>query len=385
MNQGSSTFQNQPQFSDSKEAANFGTNQPETTQEVQTVNESGKKASELISRIYNFLEHLEVERGLSQLTIRNYKQYLLDFANFSKLSKVSQINQEAVWNWRVDLARRKIKKNTQGYYLIAMRSFLKFLAKRNIKALRPEVIDLPKKEGRQIRFLEREKLLKMLDAPNVLKADGLRDKALLETLFSTGLRVSELISLNADQINLKTREISVIGKGKKVRVVFLSDRAAHWLNQYFSILKWGTPHRKPLFVSSHLLKVWRSEKPSSVSPASVFSPSEPSLPSEPVGSTSYSPTPSTSFVESSPKEYRLSVRQVQRLVKKYAKRAGLAESPSPHWLRHSFATDLLSAGADLRSVQEMLGHESVQTTQIYTHVTNRQLKDVHKAFHSGNE
>lgn len=379
MNQGSSTFQNQPQFSDPKEVANFGTNQPETTQEVQTVNESGKKASELISRIYNFLEHLEVERGLSQLTIRNYKQYLLDFANFSKLSKVSQINQEAVWNWRVDLARRKIKKNTQGYYLIAMRSFLKFLAKRGIKALRPEVIDLPKKEGRQIRFLEREKLLKMLDAPNVLKADGLRDKALLETLFSTGLRVSELTSLNADQINLKTREISVIGKGKKVRVVFLSDRAAYWLNEYFSILKWGTPHRKPLFVSSHLLKVWRPEKSSSVSSASVFSPSEPSIPSQPDSTLPYS----TDYTFS--EKNRLSVRQVQRLVKKYAKRAGLAESPSPHWLRHSFATDLLSAGADLRSVQEMLGHESVQTTQIYTHVTNRQLKDVHKAFHSGNE
>jgi len=304
-------------------------------------------ACELADQIVLFLEYCQVEQGLSPLTIRNYKQYLFDFLKFSNIAESSDIKQAAVWEYRLDLAKRDIGRNTQSYYLIALRSFLKFLAKRGIEALHPEQIDLPKKEGRKIKFLEREKVFKVLEAPNVLEPQGLRDRAILETLFSTGLRVSELVGLDCDQINFNTSEISVIGKGKKVRVVFLSSRAKHWLKEYFSILKWGSLSSKPLFVPSHLLKSW-----------------------QPVGPLD---------------KYRLSTRQIQRIVKKYAKLVGLAESPTPHWLRHSFATDLLSSGADLRSVQEMLGHESVQTTQIYTHVTNRQLKDVHRAFHVGNK
>jgi site-specific recombinase XerD len=321
-------------------------------------------ACELADQMVDFLEYAQVERGLSPLTIRNYKQYLFDFLQFSRLEKVSGITQAVVWDYRLNLAKRNIAKNTQSYYLIALRSFLKFLAKRGIESLHPEQIDLPKKEGRKVKFLEREKVFKMLEAPNVLKPQGLRDRAIMETLFSTGMRVSELASLNCDDINFKTSEVSVVGKGKKVRVVFLSDRAKHWLKEYFSILKWGTPRPggqvlpTPLFVSSRVLK--KGKQPDGL------------------------PEGSSRRVDSKEK-YRLSTRQVQRMVKKYAKKVGLAESPTPHWLRHSFATDLLSQGADLRSVQEMLGHESVQTTQIYTHVTNRQLKDVHKAFHSGNK
>ncbi|MFH1895970.1 MAG: tyrosine-type recombinase/integrase [bacterium] len=321
-----------------------------------TLSNKAKSAqTELAGRITDFLEYCQVERGLSVLTVRNYRQYLFDFMRFSNLSRVSQIDQSSVWEYRLDLAKRDIAKNTQSYYLIALRSFLKFLAKRGVESLRPEQIELPKKEGRKVKFLEREKVFKMLEAPDILKPQGLRDRAIMETLFSTGLRVSELTSLDCDQINFKTSEVSVIGKGKKVRVVFLSDRAKHWLKEYFSILKWGTLTRQPLFVSSRVLLPAQRAK---------------ALPRRQAGSAEAA---------------RLSPRQVQRLVKKYAKAVGLAESPTPHWLRHSFATDLLSSGADLRSVQEMLGHESVQTTQIYTHVTNRQLKDVHQAFHSGNK
>jgi len=217
--------------------------------------------------------------------------------------------------------------------------------------LHPEQVDLPKKEGRKIKFLEQEKVFKVLEAPNVLSPRGLRDRALMETLFSTGLRVSELTSLNCDDINFKTSEISVVGKGKKVRVVFLSDRAKHWLKEYFSILKWGSLTSHPLFVSSRFLQ--KRLQPVGLSQASRR-------------------------VDSND---RLSPRQIQRIVKKYAKAVGLAESPTPHWLRHSFATDLLSSGADLRSVQEMLGHSSITTTQIYTHITNQRLKEIHKKYH----
>lgn len=360
---------------------------------AQTSREPEQNASNLADYIVTFLEYCQIEKGLSPLTVRNYKQYLFDFMAFSGISAVSAINPNIVWQYRLDLSNRKLNKNTQSYYLIALRSFLKFLAKRGIKSLHPEQIDLPKKEGRQIKFLEREKLYRMLEAPNVLNPVGLRDRTILETLFSTGLRVSELVSLNCDQINFKTSEISVIGKGRKVRVVFLSDRAKHWLKQYFSILKWGTLSHKPLFVSSRLLKSWHTEKladqqPEGLPQASlrVDSQQDSNIPLSPTPVLNVTAPDESRRSPAQPDEGgRLSTRQIERLVKKYAKAVGLAESPTPHWLRHSFATDLLSSGADLRSVQEMLGHQSVQTTQIYTHVTNRQLKDVHRAFHAGNK
>ncbi len=304
----------------------------------------------LVELIPDFLEYCEVEKGLSPLTVRNYHFYLAVFAEWLSSSDLTNLtplslSPKNIWDYRLFLSRKEnqltkqnLKRITQSYFLVALRAFLKFLSKRGIKTLPADQVELPKKEPRPLKFLDPEQVERLLNAPDPLKKIGLRDKAILETLFSTGLRVAELVSLNRDQINFKTDEVGVIGKGNKPRVVFLSDRAKKWLGEYLASREDLDP---ALFIrfKDH---------------------------------------------QAGGDSLRLSTRSVERIVEAYAKGVGLAIKPTPHTLRHSFATDLLIHGADLRSVQEMLGHTSVATTQIYTHVTNKQLKEVHKAFHSGN-
>lgn len=304
----------------------------------------------LAALIPDFLEYCEVEKGLSPLTVRNYHFYLSVFAEWLRSKDLADLtppnlSPKHIWDYRLFLSRKEnqltkqnLKRITQSYFLVALRAFLKFLSKRGIKTLPADQVELPKKEPRPLKFLDPEQVERLLNAPDPLKKIGLRDKAMLETLFSTGLRVAELISLNRDQINFKTDEVGVIGKGNKPRVVFLSDRAKKWLGEYLAGRKDLDP---ALFIR------FKDHQAGNGS-------------------------------------LRLSTRSVERIVEAYAKGVGLAIKPTPHTLRHSFATDLLIHGADLRSVQEMLGHTSVATTQIYTHVTNKQLKEVHKAFHSGN-
>lgn len=300
-----------------------------------------------------FLEYLEIERNLSPLTIRDYRHYLNHFVEWCnvnhKISKPQDLTLEVVRKYRVYLAHFNspngnlpLKKVTQNYYVIALRSFLRYLVKKDLQVVTPDKIELPKVESRSLKFLDRDQLERLLAQPDVSTERGLRDKTLLEMLFSTGLRVSELCKLDRDQINLQRREFGVIGKGQRARVVFLSDRACLWLEKY---LARRTDSFKPLFIR-------------------YSGSQDPAINGE---------------------KMRLTPRSVQRSVDKYVRSAKLPVKASPHVLRHSFATDLLLNGADLRSVQELLGHKNVATTQIYTHVTNAQLRDVHKSFHSGNK
>ena len=307
---------------------------------------------DLPSLVDEFLEYLEIEKNLSPLTIRDYRHYLDNFIKWSStnpISKPSDITVELVRKYRVYLAHYNspngnlpLKKVTQNYYVIALRSFLKYLLRKDLPVVSPDKIDLPKTESRSLKFLDRDQLERLLAQPDVSTERGIRDKALMEMLFSTGLRVSELCKLNRDQINLERREFGVIGKGGRARVVFLSDRAAIGLEKYFAK---RSDQSKALFI-----RYAGNQEP----------------------------------VENMEK-LRLTSRSVQRIIEKYVRKARLPVKATPHVLRHSFATDLLMNGADLRSVQELLGHKNVSTTQIYTHITNRQLHDVHKAFHSGNK
>lgn len=296
--------------------------------------------------INQFLEHLEVEKGLSTLTIRNYHFYLSRFEQFAKehgVSKIEKIDKDLIHNFRLHLNRltdennEPLKKNTQNYHLIAIRGFLKYLAKNDIASLGPEKIDLAKQEPRQVTFLEGIELKNILEAPLNTNDDELmrwRDKAILELFFSTGLRVSELAKLKIDDINLNKEEFTVRGKGKKVRIVFLSDDARSALKKYLGNRQDVNPY---LFINLD-----RARK-------TVDKP--------------------------------ITSRSIERLVVKYAKLAGIMKSVTPHTLRHSYATDLLLNGADIRSVQAMLGHSSITTTQVYTHITDKQLREVHKKFH----
>lgn len=296
--------------------------------------------------IDEYLEYLEIEKGVSSLTVRNYRHYLSRFLFWSEenflVKKVQEIDRELIRRYRLYLSRfadekgLTLKRVTQGYHIIALRGFLRFLRRKGLKVISAEEVDIPKGESKSLHFLNAEQLERLLSSPTLSSKTGLRDKAILEVLFSTGLRVSELVSLNRDRINLKTGEFGVIGKGGRPRVVFLSESAIKWLGRY---LKSRRDKFRPLFTRQAGKKEIDGEK------------------------------------------LRLSVRSVQRIVKKYVKRARLPVDATPHTLRHSFATDLLSAGADLRSVQELLGHKNVSTTQIYTHVTNPQLKKVHEKFH----
>jgi site-specific recombinase XerD len=300
--------------------------------------------------IDDFLEYLEVEKGRSPLTIREYRHYLNRFLEWlktnTKTSEPGDITSELIRRYRLYLAHLRnpdgtfLKRVTQTYHIIALRAFLRYLTvQRNINTLSPDKIELPKQSPRLVAFLTSEQLESLLNSPQISDEAGLRDKAILETLFSTGLRVSELVRLNRDQINLDRKEFGVRGKGDKLRVVFLSDTAAYWLERYLQTRK---DNFKPLFIR-------------------------------------YSGRVDTT---KDGEKMRLTARSVQEIVNKYAKRCGLPIEVTPHTLRHSFATDLLIGGADLRSVQEMLGHESIRTTQVYTHVTNKHLKEVHQAFHS---
>lgn len=295
----------------------------------------------------NFLVYCEVEKNRSELTTRNYKHYLDRFINWSKIKDPKEITLELVQQYRLYLNRLKdkngksLKKTTQSYHIIALRSFLKYLAKQDIKTLSAEKVELPKTSQRIVEFLNREELEKLFSQPDTRTINGLRDRAILEVLFSTGLRISELVSLNRHQVNPKKDEFTVRGKGDKPRLVFLSDQARFWLEQY---LKKRTDNLKPLFINHP-----RSKK---------LDQKIQNLDSR-----------------------RLSCRSVQRLIKKYALLAGINKKVTPHILRHSFATDLLASGANIRSVQAMLGHANLSTTQIYTHITNQELKKIHKKYH----
>lgn len=298
-----------------------------------------------------FLEHCEIEKNCSLYTLRNYDHYLTRFLGWSRISKPSDITQELVRKYRIFLNRveddkgNRLKKITQNYHVIAIRAFLKYLAKRDVKALAPEKLELADTPTRTVEFLEPEELERLFESPKTTTLLGTRDRAILEMLFSTGLRVSELVKLDRASINILKGEFSVRGKGDKPRIVFLSEPAKYWVSLY---LKKRSDTSKALFVREDRARKKESQVEADEIERGV---------------------------------YRLSPRTIQRIVKKHATRAGIVKKVTPHVLRHSYATDLLSNGADLRSVQSLLGHSSVTTTQIYTHVTNRQLKEVHSAFH----
>lgn len=312
----------------------------------------------LSTYLKEYLEHLEIEKNRSPKTLENYQFYLGRFLEYlGTTASPSAITHDEVRKYRlwlnrlVDVHGEPLKKNTQNYHLIALRSFLKYLAKRDVTTLAAEKIELMKMPDRDVSFLEGSDLNRILEAPLAQKNDSTnpdtilqqyRDKAVLELLFSTGLRVSELARLKKDDINLTRDEFSIEGKGRKRRVVFLSEQAKHAIKKYLSLRKDMNPY---LFVS-HDKRKGAAKKSAKES------------------------------------QYEhLTSRSVQRIVKKYAKLAGITKTVSPHTLRHSYATDLLQNGADIRSVQAMLGHSSITTTQIYTHITDRELKNIHKKFH----
>jgi site-specific recombinase XerD len=299
-----------------------------------------------------FLEHVEIEKGNSLKTVNNYDHYISRFLEFAKIDSPKDITDDKIREFRLFLNRQPgvkvhgqssttLKKNTQNYYLIALRTFLKYLMKRDIPSLSPDRIDLAKIKERSLDLISVDELNRLLKAPIIENISGkkddtlkiLRDKAILELFFSTGLRLSELCSLNRD-LDLSKDEFSIRGKGEKVRVVFLSNSAKDAIREY---LKNRKDLDEPLFIQ---------------------------------------------YSRNGAKENRLTPRSIERIVKYYAIKAGISKKVTPHVIRHSFATDLLSNGADIRSVQMMLGHANIATTQIYTHITDKQLRDVHKKFHS---
>jgi site-specific recombinase XerD len=293
----------------------------------------------------DFLEYLEIEQNRSQKTIANYDHYLtrlLDFAGDD--IQITDIDSELIRKWRLWLNRLgtntsdELGKTTQNYHLIALRSFLKFCAKRNIPALTADKIELARTHRKQVTFLSQGEVERMFAQPDLNTIIGVRDRAILELLFSSGLRVSELVGLDKDHINLKRREFMVRGKGQKDRPIFISPEAAKWIEHYLGRREDNT---KPLFIR-------------------------------------YS---GNKQVDLTGNFHRLTPRSVQRIVAKYALLAGITKHVTPHTMRHSFATDIIMNGGDIRSVQAMLGHSNIATTQIYTHVTDPQLKAVHERFH----
>jgi site-specific recombinase XerD len=297
-----------------------------------------------------FLEYLEIERGRSIKTIENYDRYLTRFLAYAKNEDPKKLTEEMVREFRLWLNRQPgtkvgrqtetMKRKTQNYYLIALRAFLKFLRKRGIDSLNPERIELAKVPERHLDLISPAELDRLMKGPDTNTETGLRDKAILELLFSTGLRVSELCNLSQEDVDLSRDEFSVRGKGDKVRVVFLSDTAREAVREY---LKARKDFDDAMFVQ-------------------------------------YGKNAKNTEVKN--KDLRLTPRSVQRIIKKYATLAGITRKVTPHVIRHSFATDLLSNGADLRSVQALLGHANIATTQVYTHVTDKHLRDIHKKFHS---
>lgn len=295
--------------------------------------------------ILDYVESLEVEGGRSAKTAENYTLYLERFVEFTVDIKVADITTEVIRKYRLWLNRYKNEASvelstiTQSYHLIALRGFLKYLSERDIESLSPDKVKLPKVSRKQVTFLHYDELRQMIDVIDTSSEEGLRDKAIIELLFSSGLRVSELVNLNRGHINLKRREFMVRGKGQKDRPVFISESAADHVNEYVATRFDNLP---PLFLSY-----------------------------------------SRNNIASTSGDYRrLGARSIQRMITKYAKLAGITKHVSPHTMRHSFATDLLMNGADIRSVQSMLGHSSISTTQVYTHVTDEHLREIHQKFHS---
>lgn len=288
-----------------------------------------------------FLEYIEIEKGRSVKTVENYDRYLRRFLDYAKVKSPSQVTEQMVREFRINLNRSAgvastMKKNTQNYHLIALRAFLKFLRKRDIESLNPERIELAKTSGRDLDLITADELNRIMRAPQGDELAALRDRAVLELLFSTGLRVSELTGLNQD-LDLTRDEFSVRGKGEKVRVVFLSESAKKAVAAY---IKKRGDMSEALFVSYGKGGSGKGKD----------------LP-------------------------RITPRSIERMVKQYAVKAGITRKVTPHVIRHSFATDLLENGADLRSVQALLGHANIATTQVYTHVTDKHLREVHQAFH----
>ncbi|MEQ1561629.1 MAG: tyrosine-type recombinase/integrase [Nitrospira sp.] len=305
-----------------------------------------------------FLEYIEIEKGRSVKTVENYDHYLSRFLDFSKNDDPAQITADSVREFRLWLNRQSatqskaknetLSRKTQNYYLIALRAFLKYLARQEVKSLPSERIELAKIGERPLDLITVEELKRLLDSPKGTDLKDLRDRAILETLFSTGLRVSELCSLTSD-IDLTSDEFSIRGKGNKVRVVFLSDTAKKCLKDY---LKMRKDFNSALFVQ--VGAEIRKDK-----------------------NKSDKKTKNKNTLETG----ALTSRSIERIIKRHAIKAGISKKVTPHMMRHMFATDLLSNGADIRSVQAMLGHSSIITTQIYTHVTDKHLHDIHKKFH----
>lgn len=290
-----------------------------------------------------FLEYIEIEKGRSLKTVENYDHYLTRFAEDMQIKKVKDISEDTLREFRLRLNRAPgvkvrgqsaatMKKNTQNYYMIALRSFLKYCRKRNIDAVAPDIIELAKVGARHLDLISIDELNRLLKSPDLSTLKGLRDKALLELFFSTGLRLAELCSLNCD-LDLSRDEFSIRGKGEKVRVVFISDDARTAIKAY---LKARKDMEEAMFVN----------------------------------------------IAKNKEASRLTPRSIERIVREYSIKAGISKKVTPHVLRHSFATNLLSNGADIRSVQMMLGHANIATTQVYTHITDKQLREVHKKFHS---
>lgn len=311
----------------------------------------------IIKYLTDFLDYCEIEKGLSAKTQENYSRFLNKFFKWLRDNKLSELkpkelSDDHIWRYRIFLSRfidpvnkKLLMKTTQNYYLIALRSLLGFFVEKSIASLPPDKIKLAKdKKEREVKFLNLDQLKKLLEAPNTKNESGLRDRAILEALFSTGLRVSELAALNRDSLRIKNPdsdlELSVVGKGQKVRAVYFSPRAVRALKNY---LDKRQDMDEALFVN------YRSGQP-----------------------------------KDDGRGRRLSVKSIEEIVKKYVKISGLPIEATPHTLRHTFATDLLAQGVDLRLVQEFLGHSNISTTQIYTHVTNKQLRDIHKKIHGEN-
>jgi site-specific recombinase XerD len=295
--------------------------------------------------ILDYTEHLEVEGGRSSHTSENYTLYLERFVEFTDDIAVEKITPELVRKYRLWLNRYKNDNDdelamiTQSYHLIALRGFLGYLSKRGIPSLSPEKIELPKVSRKQVTFLHFDEVEQLIEQIDTSTNTGLRDRAIIELLFSSGLRVSELVNLNRDHVNTERREFMVRGKGQKDRPVFISKSASNHVNNYLKVRSDSLP---PLFVN-------------------------------------YS---RNNHSDNTGNYRRLSPRSIQRIINKYTRLAGITKHVSPHTLRHSFATDLLMNGADIRSVQTMLGHSSISTTQVYTHVTDEHLREVHEKFHT---
>lgn len=301
-----------------------------------------------------FLEYLEIEKGKSKKTIENYNHYLERFLEWSEIANPENITESIVRNFRVYLNRyedkkgQRLKKITQNYYIIALRSFLKYLAKKDIKTLSADKVESGKISRKEVEFLEAEEVERILEMAKGDSFKALRDRAILELLFSSGLRVSELININRDKLDLKNQEFTVLGKGDKIRLVFVSNSAKQALERYLdkrtdidpALFVRDAKALEKFSIKNEKQKIKRNET------------------------------------------LRLTPRSVQRIVKYYSAKAGIIKDVHPHTFRHSFATDLLINGADIRSVQAMLGHSSITTTQIYTHITNQQLKEIHKTFHA---